>query len=378
MPLLGLVAWNLVMMALLLVRRWLPVGRLGNPLVDSLLGAWRRSLRRQASSVDPDGKGALARAAGGYLELWLPAVSALAAARIRRLLHLSAAALVIGVVLGMYLRGLVWEYRMTWESTFLSASTVGAWLEKILGPASALLGIEVPDVAALRSPASGPAAPWIHLYAATALLFVVLPRWALAAAEALRCRRLAASVSQPFPVAARRRLLAAVSTREHRVDIWPVSFRPAIRAVTALRSLFLDLLGPRTEVRIGEPVAYDADPHVLGPLQGRLLVVLFNLAQPPESEVHGELLASLRGALGDGQSLVAAVDASAYRLRIHGEDPAAAEGSSRLRDRRRNWDRVVREQGLEALHLDLQDELPEDLLTRVSAAAWPSGSLTGS
>ena len=51
----------------------------------------------------------------------------------------------------MYLRGLVLDYRVGWESTFLDAGSVHALLSTLLAPALALSGQTLPDVAALQA-----------------------------------------------------------------------------------------------------------------------------------------------------------------------------------------------------------------------------------
>src|SRR5690606_14377362 len=114
-----------------------------------------------------------------------------------------AAALALGAIAGLYLRGLVFEYRAGWASTFLEPDQVRALLAVLFGPASLLTGIELPDaerLAAMRMP-PGPgerAADWIHLQAATLALVVVLPRLALALVEHRRAHRLAESIKVPL------------------------------------------------------------------------------------------------------------------------------------------------------------------------------------
>jgi hypothetical protein len=86
----------------------------------------------------------------------------------------------------LYARGVLNEYAAGWESTFLDAAQVHALLSFLFAPALAvfpLQGFSLADVQALRfvqepSPAGG--ARWVHLYAATLLLLVVLPRLVLA------------------------------------------------------------------------------------------------------------------------------------------------------------------------------------------------------
>ena len=75
------------------------------------------------------------------------------AARIGRVLHLSAALFALGAIVGLYLRAIVFEYRIGWESTYLQAPMVHAILAFVLGPASSLIGMPFPSiesVAAMR------------------------------------------------------------------------------------------------------------------------------------------------------------------------------------------------------------------------------------
>ena len=116
--------------------------------------------------------------------LWSRHAAPLTGQRVALVLHVAAAALALGLIAGLYLRGLVLDYRIGWESTFIDAPLVETALGMLLGPASALTGITIPEVAPLRlAPgvqATASAAPWIHLLAVTLLLVVVLPRSLLA------------------------------------------------------------------------------------------------------------------------------------------------------------------------------------------------------
>ena len=76
-----------------------------------------------------------------------------AVARAGSVLHLAAAALALGLVAGMYLRGLVLDYRAGWQSTFLEPPRVTSFLSTVLAPAAKVSGVALPDeagVAALR------------------------------------------------------------------------------------------------------------------------------------------------------------------------------------------------------------------------------------
>ncbi len=377
LPLLGLIAWNLAVLMLTAARAWLPLPaalRAGAPrFVGRLEAMGRRLVERLPRRADGDAeRDRLERAMKGYLSSWLPATAPLAAARGRRLLHASSLALVLGVVAGMYLRGVAFRYQATWESTFLSYQTVDRFLGTALAPAAALLGEEVPSTEGIDRPPYGDAAPWIHLWAVTAALFVGVPRSALLALDSVRCARLARRLHVPLADGYVRRLLASADTAERRLEVVPYSYRPPGRSVETLKRLLYDLVGPRSEIRLRSPLEYGVEPDDLE-TGGRLTTVLFGLAQTPEAEVHGELLAWLKARLPDGQALLVLVDTAPYRQRLEG-DPRLTD---RLVERRRAWDRVARAEGLTALHLDLGEALPDDALTRAAGAVWPAGALEG-
>jgi hypothetical protein len=169
----AVVLWNLFVYAAL----WLPAPQPG--LLARLLAGRGATLARQPQ-LHAD---------------WLRVAAPLLARRVALLLHTAAAGLALGLIAGLYLRGLAMDYRAGWQSTFLDAPAVQAALRFGLWPASSLTGVPVPEVAPLQlapgAVATASAAPWIHLFAATLLLAVVLPRALLAALAALRAARLA-------------------------------------------------------------------------------------------------------------------------------------------------------------------------------------------
>ena len=129
------------------------------------------------------------------------AAGGVVAARVRALVHLAAIALLLGALVGIYVRGVFFEYSAAWHSTFLSSGSIALLLNALLGPAcwlldGALLG---PDaVLPLLRPEGSPAAPWIHRLALTGVLVVALPRALLAALAARRASRLAAGIELDF------------------------------------------------------------------------------------------------------------------------------------------------------------------------------------
>lgn len=383
-PLAGLMVWNLAIYALILYGSLRRRGR-GDRAVArpgagsgvelaSRLFTWPARAASRIRATDDGRHKRLARAVAGYLAAWNRCAMPVLGARLEYALHLGATALVVGALGGMYARGLLLEYRATWESTFLGPGGVHAWLAFLLGPASFLTGIELPGVDGMRAimaPESENAATWIHLYAVTALLFVVVPRAILAGVAVAHARRLAKTLRIDTRALYYRRLHARARGADVRAVVVPYSYTLTPARVDRLKSILHDVLGARASIGIGEVVDYGDEPAALSrPAgeegQGIGRILLFNLAQTPESEVHGRLLDDLVGAARAGGSCLVLVDAAAWRERAG--DVTSFE--KRLAERRRTWDRVVRESGLEAVHLDLDREPPDDVIERIERATF--------
>ena len=119
---------------------------------------------------------------------WYAVAAPLVVARWEVLLHLGALFLATGAVAGMYFQGLFQGYQAIWSSTFITGEpSVVKFVHFLFGPSllvSDLLGLGLAgeiDVARLISPQGDRAAAWIHLFAITVLLIILIPRAALAA-----------------------------------------------------------------------------------------------------------------------------------------------------------------------------------------------------
>lgn len=367
-PLLALILWNLGIFLALAVRRVLALVRPSRGV-----SPWIHRLEEWTKRFAGGDDGGWVRS---FLSRWLPASRRLASARLSRTLHLAALAMVAGVVGGMYLRGLVLAYEATWESTFLGAPQVDALLGFVLAPAGLVLGTGVPSAAALEAPASGSAARWIHLWATTALLFVGVPRLLLALADALAAWRAGRRMEIVLPASYPKRLRASASAQTPEVQVLPFSYRPGDRASQSLRELLQDLAGARAHVRFAPSLDYGSEPP--DSFDGTLRVLVFNLAQTPEVEVHGEVLRSLCRELPDGQGLLVLVDESPLRRKLENLAPDVAD--ERLDSRRRAWRRVVEGEELKPVLVDLEadlestDDAPprEETLDAMGRALWPA------
>jgi hypothetical protein len=353
-PLWAVLAWNLVVYGLLLghalahllmrptrpgglvrlTQRLLRIGRGLPGAADSSAGSSDNSAGKPAS-----GSSAALQA---FAALWLRCSAALSAARAATLLHAASAALALGLIGGLYLRGLVLDYRAAWESTFLSADMAHGLLAVLLAPAVALSGIALPDGTAFEalraahgSTAVGvPAAPWIHLFALTLLLFVVLPRSVLALAGAMRSRWLASHLPLPLTDAYFQRLTRQQQGAVAQVTVVPYAATPGAQAALGLRAVLAPVLGDGLQIQIAATVAFgtEDDPRarLTLPAGSTLVVALFDLAATPEAENQGRFAQQLAARAPAGAGAVLMVDEAAFRQRFGGD-------STRLAQRREAW-----------------------------------------
>jgi len=363
-PMLGMLLWNLAVYLLLVLKplRRLAAGRREgrlNPLTNLVERIAGRA-GTAAAAQQPLGTGL-----GRFVRDWLSWSSLLSYSRASRVLHLAAAAIAAGLLIGMYWRALGTEYRAGWESTLLGPEAVHALVHFMLWPASLLTGIALPDlprVEALRWGAGSPgenAGPWLHLYAATAFIFIIGPRLILAAWHGLRAARL----KSRFPVPGHedfyvRRLVRSVRGDATVVRVIPYSFHPPERTQRQLERLLADVLGEKTRMMLEPPIAYGDEDEWLGRLdlkdgEADHLVVLFNLSATPEAENHGALVQGLRrriAAAKSGAGLTVLLDESAMRQRL------GPDGEGRIASRRAAWETMLRQYHAAPLSLNLEAE----------------------
>jgi hypothetical protein len=143
----------------------------------------------------------LRRFAGDWWEVAQP----LFAARARRLLHLSAMVVALGLIAGYYFRAIILRAGAGWEGgNVLGPGTAHTFLAVLYGPASLITGISLPPAAGIAelrltaaSGSGGDAAPWIHLIAWTAVLYIVLPRLIAVLSSSFSLWRLSRRLAAP-------------------------------------------------------------------------------------------------------------------------------------------------------------------------------------
>ena len=357
-PLLGLLGWNLVVYLIVALRALGSLTRSG----PRRLGPVSRLVARLAGSAGNAVMDvAKASPAALFRAEWARVSAPLTVARVGRVMHLSAMAFALGAIAALYLRGLVFEYHAGWESTFLDAGQVQQILALVLGPAAAFSGLTLPDAAHLEAIrfSVGPgenAASWIHLYAVTIAGVVLLPRALLALMGGLMGRRLEKRFPLPLGDAYFQRLLRGFTGQAARVHCVPYSYELSPASALALRERVAQEFGPRGSLTVAPCVAFgdeDTLPDSVLPASPATLVLpLFSLTATPEAENHGAFLAALASRLPPGTPLAALVDESGFHSRFEGQ-------GKRLEERRSAWRRLLEQQDVAPLFIDLERLTPD-------------------
>ncbi|HSW27651.1 MAG TPA: DUF2868 domain-containing protein, partial [Burkholderiaceae bacterium] len=210
----------------------------------------------------------------------------------------------------------------------------------LLAPAQAVTGIAVPDATALEAmrlttpaqPASASAAPWIHLYGATLVLAVVVPRLLLALLAFARSLYRSRHFVLPRGDAATLRDLQRLRRQASRVQVCPYAQAPAAAAALGLRTLLARELGDDLQLQVAATTAVgdeDDAAQRLAADAATLRVLLVDLAATPEDDHQGRFVRALRAAAPQ-LPLWLVVDESAYRRRF-GSLP------ERIDERRTAW-----------------------------------------
>lgn len=335
-PLWGVVMWNLAVLVALAANALRRRGAARPGALRTGLERWIEPTLSLQSLSDAERP-----ISSAFAVAWADAARGLRSLCAASLLHLAAAGLAVGMVGGLYLRGLLLDYRAGWQSTFLAAPQAQAMLDTALAPASRLTGIGVPAVAPLRvtaeQPPQGEAADWLHLYAATLLIFVIAPRGLLAAWSLRRTAALARRLPLPLD-ATLTGWLHALRGAAVTLRVVPHLQAPGPAAMLALREALAR--------RWGDELVLDWSPRVAAgdEEQPRLpagalppWVVWADLGATPEVEAQGRLIAALRAR---GATVTLALDETAFVQRF-------VTMPERVAQRRQAWQDFAVAQGVE-------------------------------
>ena len=370
-PLFGVVLWNWLMLAL-----WgagalaSAAGRRAWPSVlPSLVGwlSWRGSPRRAGSPV-------IAATTAEFRVLWARASLPLACARASATLHLSAAMLALGMVVGLAYRAWDVEYQVGWAGTWCSTPRCAHGFLSLLflpvGGFAQALGVEVFSLDELArihrwaawDPADG--ARWLRLVSLLLALGVIAPRIVLYGLMKWRALRLAARFPLALDDAAFRSILIQAGEQAGRIRVWPFSLSLEAPQREQLAAALAALTGPAVSLEWMPVTAYGQTPQPASsgspqpassgsPPGGAPVttLALFSLAATPEPEVHGEFVERL-GKIAAGELRIL-VDRAAYRQRM-----GAALSGARLMEREDLWRRFAQGLGVRIDVVDSQAPRP--------------------
>jgi hypothetical protein len=356
-PLLMIIGWNLLVYLILVVWLFVPAKATGwaGPSLLQRLGSGKAKLPRKLPA-------ALASGLLQFIQDWGQLSAVLTRARLSRAVHLAAACFALGAILSLYARGLLTQYAAGWESTFLDARQVHAILSAVFAPALLVLpmdGFSLADIEALRftqtaSPAGG--ARWVHLYAATLLILVVVPRLLLSAAANWRARRL----QRRFPLDLKSPYFIALANRAGAggrpvLRVFPYSFTVDEARDKGLAALAQSALGEEVRLMLRPSVPYGEETsdalrgETLDDPEVAVTAALFNLAATPEKETHGAFLDQL--VRGSPRGVAVLIDISGLAERSAGQ----AGADARIAERKALWSQFcgfhrVRAQFVDLLH----------------------------
>jgi hypothetical protein len=231
---------------------------------------------------------------------WSRLIHPVQLARLKVMLHTAAFLLAAAIIGGMYVNGLANEYRAVWESTFFeNGSALRPFLSAVLGPAAAVSGANLPDATALdaihwgatvngETPGEN-AARWIHWYAITIGLFVLLPRAILAILWSLRAARLRSTL--PFRDIAPRyfeHILSVSIGSSRAIRVVPYAFEPDDASRKSVIRALEDHFGRSIALTWSPHIAFgDEEEFSLESIDETIdLIPLFDFSATPEKETH--------------------------------------------------------------------------------------------
>ena len=278
--------------------------------------------------------------------------------------------MVMGMILGMYTRGLALDYQATWESTFLPATQVHGILQILLGPAAWLLQYSFPEVSEivkLQAPQHGPAAQWIHMWAITALIVIVIPRSIMVWLNQRSLNQAKETLTLPLDDPYFVHLLAPDRGQGIHIDVIPYSYLPSADARNFLELGLLDLFGNLATVHwhatipFGQEFSNSTETSTLS----RTSVVIFNAGQTPEAEVQGEWLHSIQTQMGSHTT-------DSRLLVLLDEEPySQAIDENRVIERQQAWQRLMSQYHLSLVPFNASTSVSDQFLQQTQASLWP-------
>jgi hypothetical protein len=364
-PFLLIIGWNLLVYLFMLVWALIPGKRhgwAGQNLLNRL-SVGKAVVPRKLPAPMASGLTA-------FMAEWAALSQPLTRARLSRTIHLAAACYALGAIASLYARGLLTQYVVGWESTFLDGRQVHTLLSWLFMPAMNafpfLQGFSLAEIEQLRFGRTVTAASgerWVHLYGATLLLLVVLPRLVLAGFAAWRARRMARNFPLDLDQPYYRKLADSIGAGAPALlRVLPYSYTLDEARDRGLWAIAANALGAQARVQLRPTAAYGVDAKdalrdtALDEAGVTVTAVLFSLAATPEKENHGAFLDYLGKRVRRGVAVL--VDESPLLERI-----GDAGNAARVAERTALWRQFCSFHGTSATFVNLlqPDKYPLEL-----------------
>lgn len=279
------------------------------------------------------------RARSLFLSRWrhlnIPPISS----RVKALLHFTALILAAAAIVGMYVKGIAKEYNAVWESTFIEdGKQLQPVLKTVLGPAMALKKSELPTQKRLDD-MKGPdaakpesARDWIHWYAITIGIYVLIPRFFLGIVWLLRSK--SAERNMPFKElspAYYERVLAVSTGDGLAVAIVPYAHKPGDNVIQGIRTYMEGFFERPVTISWQDAISFgDEDDAKVTMAANFQPMILFNFASTPERETHLALYQSLVREITGGKRYQVILDCEAFDRKSESFNDADDRRNGRL------------------------------------------------
>lgn len=233
-----------------------------------------------------------------FRKLWLRKAPQPSTAEIYVMLHASSLALTCGMIVGLYLNGILRAYTFSWDSTFIhDPQHVETLLTVIFAP---LYGLRSLLGWSGLPPLSGHnGAAWIHFYAQAALLYILVPRLLMLFASWRQCAPSPALQTSLLANAKLDQWAHFLAGTKPQVQFIGYSFHMPEEAVSQAAALLEKELENKVAFQyLFLPWGTEAHeipwPSVNTHSLPWWLVICCNAAQTPEDEIHGALFAGMQ------------------------------------------------------------------------------------
>ncbi len=341
-PLLGILLWSL----LVYVRELFLFfkGRdnfFHDGMIDWLVAFMQPPTKNDAANSDV----ALTPARDCFVRRWRKMNAPVVGARTKSLLHTVALILAASAIFGMYVKGLANEYSAVWESTFFQNSEqLRPFLQAILGPAATITGDSIPSAAELEAihwresdeVGGENAARWIHWYAITIGLFVLLPRAIFATIWKLRAGRMARTL--PFRETDPRyfdRIISISSGAPLDIALVPYTINPDETIKNGITKRLEDEFKRPLDLTWTDTVPFGEEEGAPAPEAVGETIPVFDFAATPERETHLALYQTLSGH-GPNPVKSVVLETSGYDRK----SDSFAESEERKKGRLEAWEKL--------------------------------------